>query len=656
MRKEKISKAVNDIQSRYIEEAEEYIAKRKKFSLRKVYIKSLAAAACICAVFTMILLSGGTNTIFSWGAGYKDIPEILPSSSINKYSFGEPSILRSVYRPDTGTLTYSYSNSTVTICDESGNEIISITAGSDGSRKVRKSFPANSQKCEYEYDADGYLVRDTVWGDTHYYVCEYDRSGRVTEIKLYALIGRNEYRLAAATKYTYEGDTCTKEQKLEDMPEDSLAKYYVDEYGLINKIHYIDSMYELCCDYNEYYSADGSMYMIINNALAGAYVNEQTEHMYNENGNNTESTTVHETDGYIHISKQFSSQYKVDLFTDKAGNIVPLYMYGGNRVNIFTHAHGINEYCEPEYDENGRIVKCTHEYGYVKSVCLFNENGQKIREYIYIYDICVGSAKYDYTETGRSAGIIYANKSGSESKEFIFDEAGRVCKYRYFTSENENSNFEAVLEMEFDESGNSYMKNWHMSSSENDMSLYCVEYKYDKSYDITGKILYYNEDTNGAYYTETYNEAGRKIFEKHYDSDAGFLFGKELVYNERGWLTRENIYDQNYVLQKYTEYTRGGAGEILDASLYTGDGERIKSEITDEYSISGAIGLRTETLWNGSIYLYNFDRNGNVCSINSKTDDGEYIYEFIQAENDEEFHEYEIYSEFSIEELINKYF
>lgn len=602
-------------------------------------------------------------------------PAVNPGSAPN----GKFVVLKEARRSDIGIYTYNYKNDTVNIM-HNGNEFLSISINDNGDRTVTRKDQYGRIGIGYVYDKDGKLIKD-IWPFNKYhlygyYMCEYDESGKISEIQLYIQGGDNEYHLIATTKYTYIGDKCLKEQVLEELTDLSyysydVDKYYVDEYGLLCGLHHNDNKYgdSICCDGDIYFDVDLNQIRKMFYYLAECNINIEETLIYNEFGEEIELTEIYEAyDGNIYIDKTFfgegyPSTYGDDMILDKNGNILPCYIYGRGdgrsfACKYFTEEHEINADCKPIYDSNGRITKCTHTYSkYSWSICEFNEKGQKVKEYAYLFAMFDSNdyvtANYNYASSGKLESVQVSSSSGGQRKEYIFDSAGRVCTYK----KNEYSGFsgaeEAVLYMEFDNKGNAYMKKYEFNCA--GKKLRCVEYLYDENYILTGRIYSFYDDKGNTYYMETYDAEGRKILEEYYDLD-GSQRRRKFIYNERGWLVSINEHDGKGILQQCTEYIRSAAGTVLDIKTLLSGNETQEPEYTEyeytyTYDENNNLTSVTKKSADGYMYVFYCDLNGNINSIECQTRLGFEKYEFEEATEAE----YALYSKFDIEELINKY-
>lgn len=686
MRKEKISKAVNNIQSKYIEDAEEYIAKRKKFNLRTVYIKSLIAAACVCAVISMMLLSGGSGTIFYKGENYLDMPNYTPSSDVvHKPDTEKYNVLDSIYVPGVKDLKYSYEEDMLTIYDNFTGKRVRIYINKVDNEPTVPEISSDKTVWEYVYDSKYRLVRsiipltrsksehaDEIPG---FYMCSYNSDQKVSEIKLYIQGDDNKNHLVATTSYMYyDGDQCITSQRLEEITDMShyaynINRYYIDEYGLLYGVHYNDNKYETsnifgetkCCEGDSYFNVNLETNHSLSYYIRSNHENSESTYILNESGEDIEYTKILEAydgSGNLYVIKDFQSVFDDKMVMDAKGNILPYYICRRSDEDFylcvyFMDKHTIDDHCEPEYDENGRLFRCTHNHeNGTKSVCVFNSFGQKTKEFTYLW-LDLGSENYitttySYTDSGRLESLNISSSSDTVNREYIFDDSGRVCQMKKEEHGYTDSKG-AVLYMEFDEYGNSYMKKWEFMY---DKELKSLEYLYDENYALTGRIYVHKENEQGGYYTEIYDASGRKISEKLYDSDGELCGNKEFVYNERGWLIREDTYDENGVLEEYTKYIRGAVGEIADTVSGLGTNMSSKSEFRSIFNSSGTLLRKIEICENGNIYVYNYDSRGAVTSVDSDAEGlGARIHTFREASKEE----YERYSKFDIEDLVNLY-
>lgn len=562
--------------------------------------------------------------------------------------------LASLRRANGRVLTYQYDGNTITAKDKNGATALQIVINEDG-MVAQRELPRGRMTENFAYDEDGNLIKKMTFkygtdgAPDHYYICEYNASGIMTKRSLYY----DEiltYALVAVSEFDENGTLLRTRMEHQDSDRGESYSYQLNDAGLlasVRNIEYSDNKQSsICCADEYFYDSNGNIREEHALYRMGWQPYAVRKYVYDENHTELESMYVMpKTETVIQVTGDFDSDWKwtYEFLREKEGGVIPALIFGRGDGGTFSWeplsaAHTPGASCEPEYDSEGRLVRCVHDRDddWYWTESEFDQNGRKIKEIHHIFSTGETSSTYEYDDKGNLTAII------ASSGKYLYDSEGRVCRFQYKRYGNS-----LCLDFIFDENGKAYMKKFSFQSENKEFPLRGAEYFYDESWNLS-RTVYECIETNG-YSMQEYNAEGRKLQETLYTNDSTFVVRREFLYNELGWLVRCNQYGENGKLRSWTIYTLDGAGEVVDWETNTEDGI-ISSKYEDQYDASGVPLSQKVYKEDGSLFCeYRYDRNGSVNHYKNYAADRDAVEASFAYVTDAE---YQLYSRCNFENLI----
>lgn len=460
--------------------------------------------------------------------------------------------------------------------DKWGNRLSEKYYDINGRPMIRKD--ASFSGMTYEYDEDGFLIKNRylgIDGNLTYvngasgYVTEYDENGYQKKVSYIDSKGN--------AAYWNDKEAGSSYHKVEIKN---------DEHGNILELKYLDSSGKLIDSPNGAYTVN--KYDSVGRLLSMSYLDEKGK-------------------GYVPAQQGFSG---FDVEYNPQGRVKKLTYLDENKKRMISKVSHIC-YFTKEYDARGNITKMSYfdtadkltksNEGFAVACSEYDENGNE-------------SARYFLDEKEKPCSII----NGPHKAEFIYDEQGNCVKLRYMNASGGLMNVDgcAGYDREFDVRGNLVYECPIGVGGSLASGKTAVRLKYDDRDNVVERSFFKGK-------TPAVNDVG--IHKQIYKYNSNNLLIQEESYGTNGLL--KNVAGQNYAVIKaeYDEkgnntsvlyFTQTGSRGTDNAKVhkYFNQFDKITNKICHQLSF-GSDGKPVAS--NGIAYegRIEYDKKGNMVKI-----------------------------------------